>query len=282
MEDTTTSLLQVPASQPPPFHPLLPTSRLLFPDLPILELEGLKILDPEDLPPYPGEAPNWSSYGTYLQDLSAYNSTGINVPQTSETSPNSKQTLRSSPPASTSQRILRSYTSASTSQRILRSSTASSTLNLSKAAKCTFKSVPSPAASTPTTVTTSSIKKSKRSSNNAKRRAYDKARYQQNISSEENREKMRAKWRYYYYQRKANGKLVQRKRKRLESEAQKASRRIRWKVDTIQSKSKGQGQVLSTEKEPVRCKKEKDADEPQLLEEQEPMKRGRGGSTSKR
>ncbi|CAL8120197.1 unnamed protein product [Orchesella dallaii] len=201
--------------------------------LPILEVEGSNILDPEDLPPYPGEAPNWSNYGTYLQDLYAYNSTGINVPQTSATSPNSKQILCSSPSASTSQRILRSYTSASTSQRILRSytsastsqrilrtSTASSTLNLSKAAKCTFKSVPSPAASTRTTVTTRSMKKSKR-----------------------------------------------------------------WKVDKIQRKSKGLGLVLSeeeTEKEPAQCKKEKEADKHQMLEEPEPMKRGQGRPTSKR
>ncbi|CAL8121294.1 unnamed protein product [Orchesella dallaii] len=104
------------------------------------------------------------------------------------------------------------------------------------------------------------------------------------MSTEEKRVKMRAKWRYYYNQRKANGKLDQ--RKRVESEAQNERRRMRWKINKIQRKSKRQGQVLSeeeTEKEPARCKiKEEETNVRQILEEQEPMKRGRGRPRSKR
>ncbi|CAL8140360.1 unnamed protein product [Orchesella dallaii] len=86
LEKPTLALLQQPASQPPPFSPLLHTSHLLFPGLPTLEMEGFKILAPEPLFPSPGEAPNWSHYGAYLQKLAAYNATGIKISQPSATS----------------------------------------------------------------------------------------------------------------------------------------------------------------------------------------------------
>ncbi|CAL8147458.1 unnamed protein product, partial [Orchesella dallaii] len=85
MEKPTLALLQQPASQPPPLCPLLHTSHLLFPGLPTLGMEGLKILDPEPHLPSPGEAPNWCHYGAYLQKLAAYNATGIKISQPSAT-----------------------------------------------------------------------------------------------------------------------------------------------------------------------------------------------------
>ncbi|CAL8121298.1 unnamed protein product [Orchesella dallaii] len=85
MEVPSKALLQQPATEPPPSCRLLPTSHLLFPGLPTLEMEGLGILDLEPLDPSPGEAPNWSNYGTYLQQLAAYNATGIKISQPSKT-----------------------------------------------------------------------------------------------------------------------------------------------------------------------------------------------------
>ncbi|CAL8121272.1 unnamed protein product [Orchesella dallaii] len=65
MQKPTKSLLQQPATQPPPFRPLIPPSQLLFPGLPRLETEGLKIFDQEPFLPSPGEPQNWSHYQGY-------------------------------------------------------------------------------------------------------------------------------------------------------------------------------------------------------------------------
>ncbi|CAL8121280.1 unnamed protein product [Orchesella dallaii] len=90
MQIPTKSLLQQPASAPP-LRPILPTSHLLFSSLASLETEGLIFLDPEPEPliPSPGEPQNWSHYGVYLQDLSAYNATGIKIPENISSATNS-------------------------------------------------------------------------------------------------------------------------------------------------------------------------------------------------
>ncbi|CAL8121296.1 unnamed protein product [Orchesella dallaii] len=133
-----------------------------------------------------------------------------------------------------------------------------------------------------------SAKTSEPSRNNAKRRAYFKARYQQKMSSAAKKEEMRANWRHYYHQRKANGKV---QKYRVESEAQKERRRMRWKANETQRKENGKKRVLSDEqkeKERARSKinyykrKEKKAAEREQMLEEEPMKSGRESPASKR
>ncbi|CAL8121288.1 unnamed protein product [Orchesella dallaii] len=216
MQNPTKWLLQQPATQPPPFRPLIPTSQLLFPGLPTLEMEGLKIFDPEPEPilPFPGEPENWTHYGVYLQELSAYNATEIKIPHnmSSVPNPNSDNGIATSTFSKTGGKTSKSFAS-------LTSSTNSS-LPLSA---LTLKNLKIAEESKPPKDT---AKLESEEEKKEKRRVYFKGWYEQNkekrkvaAQTEEQKAKRQSRLKAWYEQNRGKGKLTEKQRERVNAQS---------------------------------------------------------------
>ncbi|CAL8121302.1 unnamed protein product [Orchesella dallaii] len=182
----------------------------------------LDLLDLDPPSPAPGEPENWSHYGHYLQQLAAYNSTGIETAHASSTSS--------------------SFSSTKPSKKISRnsSSTSSSARSLGKELKIIVKpcSTSAPRSrSTPTTTSSSSRSTSK------------KGRSKETTTKKV--EQRRARWRAAYQRRKAKG--FKAKRTPI-SEDQKEAKRAQWRASYQKRREK-----IAAEKEAEKEKALEDA-----------------------